>query len=129
MGIGGKCFEILENKPSSDGHSGYEPSSEFDQGPGASGYAPLGADGDISDEDEEDVGDDGMVGDEEEMPQGDLDDDDDLDAMDQVGWDEDDSDGDEEFTDGRAKSVGLKLREILFYDDKVAIFKARHGRL
>jgi hypothetical protein len=25
--------------------------------------------------------------------------------------------------------VGFKLREILFYDDKVAIFKARHGRL
>ncbi len=26
-------------------------------------------------------------------------------------------------------AVQLKLREILFYDDKVSIFKARHGRL
>ena len=27
------------------------------------------------------------------------------------------------------KRVRLKLREILFYDDKVSIFKARHAQL
>ncbi len=27
------------------------------------------------------------------------------------------------------KEPRLKLREILFYDDKVAVFRGRHGRL
>jgi len=42
----------------------------------------------------------------------------------------DDSDADsyDGSEDGRNK-VRLRLREILFYDDKVAIFKARHGKL
>ncbi|KAK4174038.1 hypothetical protein QBC36DRAFT_47831 [Triangularia setosa] len=39
----------------------------------------------------------------------------------------------DEYDDGWVEpgtgSVKLRLREILFYDDKVAIFKARHGRL
>jgi hypothetical protein len=46
---------------------------------------------------------------------------------------EDDDDEDEETDDedGTVSRKGprLRLREILFYDDKVAIFKARHGRL
>ena len=29
----------------------------------------------------------------------------------------------------KVKRLKLKLREILFYDDKVAVFKARHGKL
>ncbi len=33
------------------------------------------------------------------------------------------------FVDDHAAGPRLRLREILFYDDKVAIFKARHGRL
>ena len=43
---------------------------------------------------------------------------------------DDDSDSDLDGSGGESKYVGrLRLREILFYDDKVAIFKARHGRL
>ncbi|KAK4127096.1 hypothetical protein N657DRAFT_191171 [Parathielavia appendiculata] len=42
------------------------------------------------------------------------------------GEDEDDGDGFVELGCGRVK---MNLREILFYDDKVAIFKARHGKL
>lgn len=43
-------------------------------------------------------------------------------------------DTDDEADDGRSSSTGgrkvkYKLREILFYDDKISIFKARHGRL
>lgn len=47
----------------------------------------------------------------------------------------DDGDSDDEWADGdEASGEGhcasrLRLREILFYDDKVAVFKARHGRL
>ncbi|KAL1841196.1 hypothetical protein VTJ49DRAFT_7317 [Mycothermus thermophilus] len=41
------------------------------------------------------------------------------------GEDEDE----EEFVDPGRAGVRLKLREVLFYEDKVAIFRARHGRL
>ncbi|KAL2263071.1 hypothetical protein VTK26DRAFT_8359 [Humicola hyalothermophila] len=49
------------------------------------------------------------------------------------GNEEDEADDEEEDDDGFVEpgrgGVKLKLREILFYDDKVAIFKARHGKL
>jgi hypothetical protein len=35
----------------------------------------------------------------------------------------------EDESPGTAKKMAFKLREILFYDDKVSIFRARHGRL
>ncbi|KAL8420243.1 hypothetical protein RB594_003139 [Gaeumannomyces avenae] len=44
------------------------------------------------------------------------------------GDDSDDSDGFVD-PDHAQDNARLRLREILFYDDKVAIFKARHGRL
>jgi hypothetical protein len=56
--------------------------------------------------------------------------------------DDDDEDDDDDLTDsdsdssdgprkgGRhGRAAKLRLREILFYDDKVAVFKARHGKL
>jgi hypothetical protein len=49
--------------------------------------------------------------------------------------DEEEGDGEAEdeeddgFVEPGSGGVKLKLREILFYDDKVAIFRARHGRL
>src|SRR5262249_4047878 len=39
--------------------------------------------------------------------------------------DEDEANG----LEGRGSDVTLKLREILFYDDKISIFKVRHCRL
>ncbi|KAK1143335.1 hypothetical protein N8T08_006862 [Aspergillus melleus] len=39
------------------------------------------------------------------------------------------SDGDESDLEGSRSRVTFRLREILFYDDKIAIFKARHGVL
>ena len=36
---------------------------------------------------------------------------------------------DEEAAERPAKLVKMKMREILFYDDRVSIFKARHGKL
>jgi hypothetical protein len=41
----------------------------------------------------------------------------------------DDSDDDSELSDDERPEVRLRLREILFYDDKVEVFKARHGKL
>ncbi|KIW00389.1 uncharacterized protein PV09_08098 [Verruconis gallopava] len=132
MGIGSKCFEILENRPTSTLPSDAQPGSDgFPPGdaPGG-GYAQL-ADGDVTDEeeledggdidDDEDAGDDavgGVVGDSDEDGDGD-------------GWDDGDDEDDDEFDTEMvgSKRVRLRLREILFYDDKVAVFKARHGRL
>lgn len=41
----------------------------------------------------------------------------------------DDDDYDDEPDDGSAERVQFRLQEILFYDDKISIFKARHGVL
>jgi hypothetical protein len=40
-----------------------------------------------------------------------------------------DSDTDSYVSSDDISKVRLRLREILFYDDKVSIFKARHGKL
>ncbi|KAK0661571.1 hypothetical protein QBC41DRAFT_235880 [Cercophora samala] len=65
----------------------------------------------------------------------------DLGDAEDTSEDEDDNQSDDsdehaevvdEYDDGWVEpgaSVKLRLREILFYDDKVAIFKARHGKL
>jgi len=123
MGITTKCFEILETKHSDDAMS-----SETDLGttpahPGAGGAA-MGDTDDDSDMDNDDDEDDGH--DEHgpeaaaEQAETETDDPDDSDAN---------SDDDDEGSEDGKKRTKLKLREILFYDDKVSIFKARHGQL
>ena len=112
MGIGNKCFEILEN-----GKQSFSERSESALGQ----VMPV----EISASDEEDE--------DEDADDEDLDEVDDEDEEDDTESDDDDADDDtdSEPDEGLAdKIVGrLRLREILFYDDKVAIFKARHGRL
>ncbi|KAK5140862.1 hypothetical protein LTR04_002820 [Oleoguttula sp. CCFEE 6159] len=124
IGIATKCFEILENKrpdydlrreansspiPGPPGHHHVDmPSSEDEDD-----------DDDPDDDDDDDNGGDGGLG--------------------MAGGEETDSDEDDDAQDGsedeayenedHKNSPRLRLREILFYDDKVAIFKARHGRL
>ena len=128
MGIMKKCFEILENKRPDYDLRGDANAQLTDGIGGGSGSMdmPPGADGSASDEDDEDE-------DEDE-------DDDDLDGGLGGDGDETESDASEETpTDSEDEDsystiddrIGpkLRLREILFYDDKVAIFKARHGRL
>jgi hypothetical protein len=126
MGIGAKCFEILENKPSTlvstyDLQTGdvYNP-NDGDASNG--GYAPL-AEGDVTDDDELEEGD---IDEDEDAPEADDGSDDDIEAE---VWDDDDDDDDFEVELAGARRIRLRLREILFYDDKVAVFKARHGRL
>ena len=105
LGIQSKCFEILEYA------KGRRPSAEYSSATGA---------GDSGASDDEDDGHphatsthaDGHV------------DDTDSEVASSHGRD---TDTDEEHMVQGTRQ--FKLREILFYDDKVSIFKARHGRL
>ncbi|KAF2717859.1 hypothetical protein K431DRAFT_232190 [Polychaeton citri CBS 116435] len=135
MGIANKCFEILENRRG------------FQEAQADNVYYPPTAGGNVqdgvvtnhnNDEVDDDEGEidevddvDGMDVDEEEedLEHTESDDDDDDDDDDEVD-DHDDADSDSETSSNEAYDTArLRLREILFYDDKVAIFKARHGRL
>lgn len=119
MGVANKCFEILENKREWDGR----PESHL--GLSGAGIEDAGSDGDEDDEDEADEEEDDDVDGEDEDAEGTESDDED--AEDSEPWDSDaDDDGD---NGGGGRAARLRLREILFYDDKVAVFKARHGRL
>jgi hypothetical protein len=122
LGISNKCFEILENRNKDDTISGAE-------------LATTGVPGDhATDDEDEDGASDGSDDDEDD----DDEDEDDGTATEAVEADgveyetSDPGDSEAESMDGsdedRSKKF-LRLREILFYDDKVAIFKARHMRL
>ena len=129
MGVSHKCFEILENRPHDDAHGSVDvhPTS-------ATGPPVLEGIGTFTDDEDEGSDDEGSNEDDEQ----DEEEDDGTAMTAQVDPDEteseisdhDDSDSDsfDGSDDGRSK-VRLRLREILFYDDKVAIFKARHGKL
>ena len=127
IGIMKKCFEILENKrPDYDlrGDANAFLADGMVGGP-ASMDIPPGADGLVSDEDDDDDEDDeddedidGGLGEGDETE---------TDASDESPTDSEDEDS-YSVADCRM-GPKLRLREILFYDDKVAIFKARHGRL
>jgi hypothetical protein len=122
MGIANKCFEILENKPHQyDYHNGDAYNAADGGNGGASGYTPI-QDGELTDEEEEELDDDDMDGGA-----------DDAQSDDDAANDDDDDDDDLYSNDGdvtgKPRPPKLRLREILFYDDKVSIFKARHGKL
>jgi hypothetical protein len=123
LGISNKCFEIIENRQSEESNTTLEPPGSGSPGGNATDDEEDDEDGDGSDDDadgdEEDEEDDGIA----------------TEAVEADGMDYEPSDtGESELEsmdgsdDGRSK-FSLRLREILFYDDKVAIFKARHMRL
>ena len=121
LGIKDKCFEILEVKGSK---------KSKDRNGSASGNT---GGGETDDEDDTEIHhDDGD----------DDDDDDDHDSEDEdpatltpsqsQGMDSDIdavTEDDEPDLIGAGNKIKLKLREILFYEDRISIFKARHGRL
>jgi len=128
MGVSHKCFEILENRPHDDLHGGAESQSS------AANSGPGGVQTDEEDDDEDEDGSDEDEDDEEEeddngtaigAPLGIDPDETESETSDHDQSDNDSWDGSD---DGRS-NTRLRLREILFYDDKVSIFKARHGRL
>lgn len=124
MGIANKCFEILENRRSGDTWDG-RPESRL----GTHG-ATLEEDGGAPASDgEEDEDDDDVAEEVAEEDAGQVDDAEPDTESDEEDDDDDDTDSDAGTSDGGRGTARLRLREILFYDDKVAIFKARHGRL
>jgi len=120
MGIGTKCFEILENK-AEDSH-GFGTHVTSTNGP--TGYLSVHND---FDEDQDDDDDDLDADDEAE----DVEDEDDNDTVSTAAPSDDEygnSDDDEWQNYDSKKTPKLRLQEILFYD-KVSIFKARYGKL
>ena len=124
MGITTKCFEILETRQSDD-----SPSSGPDLGATPThttpGDATMGDTDDDSDMDNDHDDDDDDTHDEHAQ-----------DAAAEQGTETDEpedsdanSDDEDPGSEDGTKRMKLKLREILFYDDKVSIFKARHGQL
>lgn len=115
LGIKEKCFEILETKNGKKSKDG-------------AGMASANVESSESDDDEvqHDHNDDDDDDSEDEDPapvtpathaQGN---DSDIDPI---------TDDDEPGPTSDATKIKLKLREILFYEDRISIFKARHGRL
>ncbi|RFU28763.1 hypothetical protein B7463_g7575, partial [Scytalidium lignicola] len=125
MGISHKCFEILENRPNDETQSSGDSHSHMT----INGAGPDEEDDD-EDEDGTDEDDEDDEEEEEEEDNGTAIAPIDPDETESELSDHDDSDTDSFLgsEDGRSK-IRLRLREILFYDDKVAIFKARHGKL
>jgi cobalamin biosynthesis protein CobT len=126
LGISHKCFEILENRPLDDQNSTTEVVTTQGE-----------LDNHLIDDDDDDDGDD--TDEDDEDNDDDEDDEDDETATEAVEADgieyeasetNDESDnGSELGSETDSGKLSLRLREILFYDDKVAIFKARHMRL
>ena len=124
MGIAHKCFEILENRPHDEGHGSVDTHSSAANG------EVHGTFTDDDDDDEDEEGSDEEEDEDEEDDNGTAIGPIDPDETESEISDHDESDADslDGSEDGPSK-VRLRLREILFYDDKVQIFKARHGRL
>lgn len=127
LGFSTTCFELLENRHHED------PSwSRFDTST-APAHVGLGGGGgggvDVTD-DESDNDDDHEEDDDVNNPDpaGDPSSEDPEDSE-SDGADGSAGESDEESLESEKQRPILKLREILFYDDKVSIFKARHGRL
>ncbi len=126
VGIGTKCYEILETRPN-DIRNGIS-----DAGLNGNHHGNGAIVIDMDDDNE----DDGSEADEETEDDDDVNDDNTnaspTDAGDDFTDVSDDAESETESIqegDSAGSAARLRLREILFYDDKVAIFKARHGRL
>ncbi|KAH7378803.1 F-box domain-containing protein [Pyrenochaeta sp. MPI-SDFR-AT-0127] len=117
MGLSTKCFEILENRPSNYDlrHDGMHADGS---GSGYMAHDPmLSEDESEATEDDDDDMDDGVVavgGDETESE-----------ASDDVEAESDD----ESFLQDSQKGPKLRVREILFYEERVEAFRRRHGVL
>lgn len=108
IGLQMKCYQILESSS-----TGNDP--EFDESP-TNGHVPHNGNDGLSSFDEE---------------PGDLSEEDDglpiAASNDADSLSSDLSDSETEPDENNASRVHFRLQEILFYDDKISIFKARHG--
>ncbi|KAM7221613.1 hypothetical protein V8F06_003004 [Rhypophila decipiens] len=143
IGIGAKCFEILESRDTGSRKKGDWNGGLADDATASAEALEASFDDDIAELVQDAVEDDSAT--EEDDDEDESDDDntptsatdpddshteDEEDGSDKDGEEEEDSDDDDDdFVESNKGGVKLRLREILFYDDKVAVFKARHGRL
>jgi hypothetical protein len=124
MGISTKCFEILENRPSNYDLR-HDSTNEADAptgglGGGYTAHDPLMSDDESeATEDEEDDEFDGGI-----TPAVDGDES----GSDLSDEGHEDSDDDSFLQDDR-KAPRLRIREILFYEEKIETLRARHGTL
>jgi hypothetical protein len=123
MGIATKCFEILENRPSnydlrhgSDSHEG--------EGPPVPMMFPV-TDPLMSDEESEITEDE----EEEEFETGLGDEGEGDDTGSEASHEDHDDSDDDSFLQDERKAPGLRIREILFYEEKIETLRARHGTL
>lgn len=152
-----KCFEVVEydidnkkrkknrdGKANSSGSIGIETAAQV-QAAGPSSNNPFLTTNDEDDDHDDNESDHDDTSNEHSIPE--AEDENDINAAndeDEFSFphheDDDEDDMEDESSDSTStaddraekrekKKVGFKLREILFYDDKVGIFKARHGRL
>lgn len=126
MGIASKCFEILESKRCDRDRRSSSPTSSHPINANNNPYE-LDDDGEDDDDDEDEDGEDDA-----DSADGDAG----LTGIDPDETESESSDhdqaaltDDEDTAPGTEPKTKLKLREILFYDDKIQIFKARHGKL
>ncbi|KAL4909212.1 hypothetical protein BDW74DRAFT_146189 [Aspergillus multicolor] len=110
LGMQNKCYEILEGKGNEYDLAETDDIHSESFVPGAENWAGSETNEEDSDEDDEGIT---------------MDSHSDLSSEDQRSLEDDDT---SDCDYGRPR-VSFRLREILFYDDKIAIFKARHGVL
>lgn len=108
VGLETKCYQIVEASSNGSHQIPEDPNHE-------SGSQGDGGDLSNFDDDNADVNDD---------YDGSMDD-----AHDTIGVSSDSSDYDTEAEGNTSSRVRFRIQEILYYDDKVSIFKARHGVL
>ncbi|KAH8893757.1 hypothetical protein GQ53DRAFT_821668 [Thozetella sp. PMI_491] len=139
VGIATKCFELLETRDSNGSSSTLNGTGPLDpvlnsesQAQANDSSSSSDEDGEAEDTSDEEIIDDGPAAASDpgadDTPASPTDQDETQSEEDE---DEEDSDvdSDDGFVEPDLSKVKLRLREILFYDDKVAIFKARHGKL
>lgn len=149
VGIGTKCFEILEAPTSTPtvisppaATAGTVVTNGFHAGPVHNFGLPVGDEAeeeDTTSEEEDEDADGGDAEDSSEAEEGEDEDDnapttatsdpDETQSDNEEAAEQDEDSDDDGFVEPDKGRVRLRLREILFYDDKVAIFRARHGRL
>ncbi|KAF2663477.1 hypothetical protein BT63DRAFT_448843 [Microthyrium microscopicum] len=132
MGLGTKCFEILENRPLPSPSPTGTDYSLASSGVASSGRTHHDSDG-SDDEDrgtlsDDDATDDDATFDDASEASDELDEDAALDDDDGASLSDSDDEWESTRRGKRKASPKLRLQEILFYD-KIAIFKARYGRL
>lgn len=111
LGIQSKCYEILEKRNG-------DKDEEFDGSDSSHSGALHPSGGDLTGSENDDDSD-------EDLQIGSA-----METQSILSADETDlSDGDESGSDISKPQTTFRLREILFYDDKITIFKARHGVL